>query len=257
MSPAELRMVLMSQESPRSIVLASRSPRRLQLATAEGWRVRVIVPPEEAESEAAPRGPNESLAQYVCRLALAKAAAVAGGGPSTQIQGTILACDTVAEVDGQILGKPADRGDARRMLLDLSGRRHRVVSGVCLWRQPGGEPIFGDAESLLEMGELSDEFLDWYLDSGMWAGKAGACGFQDERLPLRLVAGSPSNVVGLPLELVRLQQGRPAAAIVSSDARGSERKSVVSAMAGAPDYFGFSGSGLVPVKRNSIGPFSI
>ena len=203
MSPAELRMVLMSQESPRSIVLASRSPRRLQLATAEGWRVRVIVPPEEAESEAAPRGPDESLAQYVCRLALAKAQAVADGGPSTQIQGTILACDTVAEVDGQILGKPADRADARRMLLDLSGRRHRVVSGVCIWPRPDGHPLFGDAESLLEMGELTDEFLDWYLESGMWAGKAGACGFQDERLPLRLVAGSPSNVVGLPLELVR------------------------------------------------------
>ena len=203
MSPAELRMVPMSQESPRSIVLASRSPRRLQLATAEGWKVRVIVPPEEAESEAAPRGPDESLAHYVRRLALAKAQAVAAGGSSTQIQGTILACDTVAEVDGQILGKPADRDDARRMLLDLSGRRHRVVSGVCLWTQPGGQPLFGDAESLLEMGELSEEFLDWYLDSGMWAGKAGACGFQDERLPLRLVAGSPSNVVGLPLELVR------------------------------------------------------
>ena len=203
MSPAELRMVPMSQESPRNIVLASRSPRRLQLATAEGWQVRVIMPPEEAESAAAPRGPDESLAHYVRRLALAKAQAVAGGGPSTQIQGTILACDTVAEVDGQILGKPADRDDARRMLLELSGRRHRVVSGVCLWPQPGGQPLFGDAESLLEMGELSEEFLDWYLDSGMWAGKAGACGFQDERLPLRLVAGSPSNVVGLPLELVR------------------------------------------------------
>jgi septum formation protein len=196
-------MVLMSQESPRSIVLASRSPRRLQLATAEGWQVRVIVPPEEAESEAAPRGPDESLAQYVCRLAMAKARAVATGGLESPLEGTILACDTVAEVDGQILGKPADRADARRMLLDLSGCRHRVVSGVCLWRQPDGEPLQGDAESLLEMGELSDEFLDWYLDSGMWAGKAGACGFQDERLPLRLVAGSPSNVVGLPLELVR------------------------------------------------------
>jgi septum formation protein len=193
----------MSQESPRSIVLASRSPRRLQLATAEGWRVRVIVPPEEAESEAAPRGPDESLAQYVCRLAMAKARAVATGGLESPLEGTILACDTVAEVDGQILGKPADRADARRMLLDLSGCRHRVVSGVCLWRQPDGEPLQGDAESQLEMGELSDEFLDWYLDSGMWAGKAGACGFQDERLPLRLVAGSPSNVVGLPLELVR------------------------------------------------------
>jgi septum formation protein len=193
----------MNQESPRSIVLASRSPRRLQLATAEGWQVRVIVPPEEAESEAAPRGPDESLAQYVCRLAMAKARAVATGGLESPLEGTILACDTVAEVDGQILGKPADRADARRMLLDLSGCRHRVVSGVCLWRQPGGEPLLGDAESLLEMGELSDEFLDWYLDSGMWAGKAGACGFQDERLPLKLVAGSPSNVVGLPLELVR------------------------------------------------------
>jgi septum formation protein len=193
----------MSQESPRSIVLASRSPRRLQLATAEGWQVRVIVPPEEAESEAAPRGPDESLAQYVCRLAMAKARAVATGGLESPLEGTILACDTVAEVDGQILGKPADRADARRMLLDLSGCRHRVVSGVCLWRQPGGEPLLGDAESLLEMGELSDEFLDWYLDSGMWQGKAGACGFQDERLPLHLVSGSGSNVVGLPLERVR------------------------------------------------------
>ena len=98
MSPAELRMVLMSQESPRSIVLASRSPRRLQLATAEGWRVRVIVPPEEAESEAAPRGPDESLAQYVCRLALAKATAVAGGGPSTPVSYTHLTLPTIYSV---------------------------------------------------------------------------------------------------------------------------------------------------------------
>lgn len=170
--------------------------------------MRVIVPPEEAESEAAPRGPGESLADYVRRLALAKATAAAQAELAAEfdgmeIEGTIVACDTLAEVDGQILGKPADREHARRMLLDLSGRRHRVVSGVCLWPQPDGEPLLGDAESLLEMGELSDEFLEWYLDSGMWVGKAGACGFQDERLPLRLVAGSPSNVVGLPLELVR------------------------------------------------------
>jgi len=92
---------------------------------------------------------------------------------------------------------------AREMLLRLSGQSHRVVSGVCLWERPGGEPLFGDAESILVMDPLSEEFLDWYLDSGMWQGKAGACGFQDERLPLRLVSGTPSNVVGLPLELVR------------------------------------------------------
>jgi septum formation protein len=189
----------MSQESPRRIVLASRSPRRLELATAEGWQVTVMAPPEEAETAAPPRGEAESLADYVCRLALAKASAIADAVPA----GLILACDTLAEVDDRILGKPADRDDASRMLRELSGRGHRVVSGVCLWEHPDRRPLFGAAESLLEMGPLDDGFLDWYLDSGMWVGKAGACGFQDERLPLRLVEGSPSNVVGLPLELIR------------------------------------------------------
>ena len=180
-------------------MLASRSPRRLELARREGWQVTVVEPPEAAEADAAPRGPAESLAAYVRRLAAAKAHAVAAGG----ITGTILACDTLSEVDGCVLGKPADREDARRMLLALSGREHRVVTGVCLWRRPGGEPIAAHCESLLAMDPLETDFLDWYLDSGLWQGKAGACGYQDERLPLRLVAGSESNVVGLPLELVR------------------------------------------------------
>ncbi len=156
-------------------------------------------PPEAVESDAPPRGADEPLEALVRRLALAKARAVAAAG----VEGLILACDTLAELDGEPLGKPVDRADARRMLEALSGRPHRVVSGVCLWRRPGGEPVLADAESILEMDRLTDEFLDWYLDSGLWQGKAGACGFQDERLPLRLVSGSPSNVVGLPLELVR------------------------------------------------------
>ena len=159
----------------------------------------VVEPPEAAEAEAAPRGAEEPLEAYVRRLAAAKAAAVAACG----FTGTILACDTLSEVDGQALGKPADPADARRMLLSLSGRTHRVVTGVCLWQRPGGEPIAAHGESLLAMDPLTDEFLDWYLASGLWEGKAGACGYQDERLPLRLVAGSESNVVGLPLELVR------------------------------------------------------
>jgi septum formation protein len=89
------------------------------------------------------------------------------------------------------------------MLRSLSGRVHRVVTGVCLWQRPELDPIQADAESILDMGPLDEEFLRWYLDSGMWQGKAGACGYQDERLPLRVLAGSESNVVGLPLELVR------------------------------------------------------
>lgn len=159
----------------------------------------VVEPPEAAEAEAAPRAPDETLAAYVRRLATVKAAAVAATG----VCGTILACDTLSEVDGVVLGKPADRHAARRMLSALSGRRHRVVTGVCLWLHPQGRPATADCESLLAMEPLTDEFLEWYLDSGLWQGKAGACGYQDERLPLRVESGSESNVVGLPLELVR------------------------------------------------------
>jgi septum formation protein len=188
----------MEQESRRPIVLASRSPRRLELARGAGWNVTVVEPPETAEAGEPGRGPDEPLERYVLRLARAKASAVVAGGTV----GTILACDTVSEVDGVTLGKPADQEDARRMLTLLSGRRHRVLSGVCLWRCPGAERLEAAVESVLEMDALEDELLRWYLDSGLWRGKAGACGFQDARLPLRLVSGSPSNVVGLPLETV-------------------------------------------------------
>lgn len=163
----------------------------------------MVPPPEEAEAEAAARGAGESLEDYVIRLATTKAAAVAASGAI----GLLLACDTVGEVDGMLLGKPADRDDAARMLRALSGKTHRVVSGVCLWRAAGdgrrAEPITGSAESTLFLPQLDETFLADYLTSGLWAGKAGACGFQDGRIPLQLLAGSPSNVVGLPLELVQ------------------------------------------------------
>ena len=162
--------------------------------------MEVVAPPETAEADAAPRGPEESLEAYVCRLARVKAQAVA----ELVASGTILACDTLSEVDGRPLGKPADRSEAERMLRSLSGRIHRVVTGVCLWQRPGSPPLGAHAESILEMDPLDDGFLAWYLDSGMWQGKAGGCGYQDERLPLRVLRGSESNVVGLPLELVRV-----------------------------------------------------
>ena len=179
--------------------------------------MEVVPPPEAVEAAAAPRSEAESLKDYVLRLARAKGRAVAEAGA----QGTIIACDTLSEVDGTALGKPVDRDDARRMLTLLSGRVHRVLTGIWLCHHsltPGSQPPGSQAnrpksrptlleaveESLLEMGPLAGPLLDWYLDSGMWQGKAGACGFQDDRLPLRLVAGSGSNVVGLPLERLRI-----------------------------------------------------
>lgn len=184
-------------------MLASGSPRRADLAREEGWNVEIIPPPDSAENGAAPRGDDESLESFVVRLARAKAAAVIAAGG----RGIVLACDTLAEVDGKTLGKPSDREDARRMLLTLSGRLHRVVSGVCVWpvTRSGqrSEPLTGSAVSELSMRPLSESFLAAYLETGLWQGKAGACGFQDGHIPLDLVSGSPSNVVGLPLELVR------------------------------------------------------
>ncbi len=167
-----------------------------------------MAPADEVEAGAPPRRADESLEDHVVRLARAKARAVAAILPDGSADGPILACDTLSEVNGTPLGKPADREDARRMLLALSGRTHRVVTGVCLWPPTATEPACDTAESVLEMGRLDEEFLEWYLASGMWIGKAGACGFQDERLPLRLLTGSASNVVGLPLELVRTMLAR-------------------------------------------------
>lgn len=134
----------------------------------------------------------------VARLAFQKAADVAG-----QIRsGLILGCDTVAECDGKILGKPAGAAHARAMLRWLSGREHRVLSGLCLWQVPDGQPQIRVATTTLRMDRLNRKQLDEYLASRMWQGKAGAFGYQDRPGWVHIVEGSASNVVGLPLELL-------------------------------------------------------
>lgn len=161
-------------------------------------------PPEAAEAEAAPRQPTESLEAWVARLARTKANAVISGLAATCPPRIVLACDTIGVIDNEPLGKPADRDEAAAMLSRLSGRVHRVLTGSCLW------PVHGTArlavtESILEMAPLSPSFISDYLHSGLWEGKAGACGFQDGVIPLHLIAGTGCNVIGLPLETLRRQ----------------------------------------------------
>lgn len=194
----------MNRASPPHIVLASQSPRRRELAENEGWTVDVRPPPEATEAEAPPREATESLEAWVARLAHTKASAVIAGLTATCPPRIVLACDTIGVIDDEPLGKPADRTEAAAMLSRLSGRVHRVLTGSCLW------PVRGFArhavtESILEMPPLSPSFINDYLQSGLWEGKAGACGFQDGVIPLRLIAGSGSNVIGLPLETLRRQ----------------------------------------------------
>ena len=184
----------MSSRLPK-LILASRSPRRRELLSQAGYQFEVCPPGESAES-----GPRteESAGELVARLAFQKAADVARRVAS----GLILGCDTVAECEGQILGKPADEDHARQMLRRLNGRRHRVLSGLCLWPVPDGRPRVRLAATTLQMDRLTDQQLDAYVASGAWQGKAGAFGYQDRLGWVHVIEGSESNVVGLPMNLL-------------------------------------------------------
>jgi septum formation protein len=177
------------------LILASRSPRRRDLLAEAGFEFEIVVPDEGAECGICSR---ESPEQLVARLARQKAADVVARIAS----GLVLGCDTVAECEGQILGKPANEDHARKMLHVLSGHEHRVVSGLCLWQVPGGEPRVRVAVTGLRMDCLTDAQIDDYVASGLWEGKAGGFGYQDRLGWLHILDGSESNIVGLPLELL-------------------------------------------------------
>jgi septum formation protein len=137
----------------------------------------------------------------VADLAYRKAAAVRMTLDGDSV-GVVLGADTVAECDGFVLGKPRDELDARAMLTQLSGREHRVLTGVCLWRLDRDVPLIRVAVSKLRMDRLTDAQLDEYIASGQWEGKAGSFGYQDRLGWVHVVEGSESNVVGLPMELL-------------------------------------------------------
>ncbi|MEX0865721.1 MAG: nucleoside triphosphate pyrophosphatase [Pirellulales bacterium] len=191
------------------LILASGSPRRKQLLAAAGHVFEIIRPEvDEDPGKCSNCGPAELVAELAFQKAENVLTQIATDRPRLHAMQTagaiILAGDTVAECGGQILGKPRDEDDARKMLTTMSGQRHRVYSGVCLW--PVGntrvEPLVDVDITTLVMDPLSDEQLDAYLASGDWEGKAGAFGYQDGLDWVHVVQGSESNVVGLPMELL-------------------------------------------------------
>ncbi len=179
------------------LILASQSPRRRELMDQVGYKYEIIVPSESAECGMCS---GESTPEMVARYAYQKAADIRPRIPGDAI---IIACDTVADIQGQMLGKPNDRDHAEQMLRLLSGRLHRVFSGLCVWPVPDGEPDVRVSKSELIMDQLSEAQIQAYLDSDDWVGKSGAFGYQDGHPWLKLVSGTASNVVGLPLDLLR------------------------------------------------------
>jgi septum formation protein len=184
----------------QKLILASGSPQRRMLLAEAGYHFEVVEPSELAECGVCSQ---ETPPELVARLAWQKAADVA----ARVAEGLIVACDTVCECCGQILGKPKNREHAEKMLKLLSGREHRVYSGLCLWRHPQLEPHVSVAVTTLCMDELAPDQIGEYLDSGQWEGKAGAFGYQDRVDWLHIVDGSESNVIGLPLELLEQMLG--------------------------------------------------
>jgi septum formation protein len=173
------------------LVLASASPRRRQLLDwlVTGW---VAEPPHVDERPA----PGECPADLVRRLALAKGRAAATRHPAAWV----LAADTVVEIDGRILGKPADREDASAMLARLAGRIHRVLTGFALIG-PGGDVRAAEVVvSRVRFRTLDVAAIAAYVASGEPEGKAGGYAIQGLGAGLvEEIEGSFTNVVGLPL----------------------------------------------------------
>lgn len=174
------------------LILASASPRRRLLLTEAGYTFEVD-PSGIAEPE--PEGPVDPV-HYAADLAWRKAADVARRRGS----GLILAADTVCTVAGTILNKPIDRADAERMIRLQEGRDTEVLTAVCLYRAERREWVGAVETSLVRFRPLTDAERTAHLESGKWRGKAGAYGLQDDDPFVAVVAGTWSNVVGLPME---------------------------------------------------------
>lgn len=187
------------------LVLASASPRRRDILSSLGARftVHVTAIPE------APL-PDESPHQTVERLAQKKALAAAQRVAQEHVMDSlVLGADTGVVIDSALIGKPVGTDDAARMLRMLSGRVHEVLTGVALVETRTQRMESGQARTLVRFAPLSEKEIAAYVASGEPMDKAGAYGIQDRGAWfIEGIEGSYTNVVGLPVELLRELAGR-------------------------------------------------
>jgi septum formation protein len=171
------------------VVLASGSPRRRQLLELIG--LRFVVRPADIDER---RNPGENAVEYARRAAAEKAVAVAAGEGDLPVLGS----DTVVEIDGEVLGKPTDREDARRMLALLSGRTHHVHTAMAI-HADGRTAALVDSTAVT-FHPLTDRMIDWYLSTPEPMDKAGAYAVQGRGgVLVSAIDGSPHTVVGLTI----------------------------------------------------------
>jgi len=178
------------------LVLASASPRRQELLAGLGWPFKIVVP-KVIEKQLA----GEKPAAYVQRNAQLKAQWVKEHGPSADNKPRlIIAGDTIVVCQDSILEKPVDHSDATRMLKLLSGRSHRVLSGVALLADNRDQARCFVVETLVTFKTLHDDEIQAYIATGEPFDKAGSYGMQSAgAFMVQAIEGSCSNVIGLPM----------------------------------------------------------
>ena len=178
------------------LILASASPRRAEILTAVGWEYeKQIADIDETDL------PGEKPADYVRRLAREKAVAVG----EKYTDALVLGADTIVVIEGEIVGKPKDLADARRMLKMLSGRWHEVLTGVALVKITAGnlETKVDMQRTRVKFVELNDAEIEFLVELGEPLDKAGAYAVQAQAaLFIERIEGDYWNVVGLPVSLV-------------------------------------------------------
>lgn len=182
---------MMKFELPK-LILASGSPRRSEILNSVGWEfTKIVADVDETEFE------GENPADYVQRLAKTKAEAVAVKYPDS----LVLGADTTVVIDEQIIAKPVDLDDARRMLKLLSGRTHEVLTGVAISKN--SQTTVGLQSTKVKFAEMNDEQIEFLVEFGEPLDKAGAYAVQAQAaLFIEGIEGDYWNVVGLPINLV-------------------------------------------------------
>jgi len=183
--------------STHRLILASASPRRRELLRMLGLDFEILVSNAEESKGELPDSPGEQ----VMELAARKAGEIAGLHPDA----LVIAADTIVVAEKQILGKPGDEEDARRMLSFLSGRWHEVYTGVALVKAAEKKRLVDYERTRVKFRPLSREEIDRYIRSGEPMDKAGAYGIQGLGAVLvERIEGCYFNVVGLPLAKLAL-----------------------------------------------------
>ncbi len=177
------------------LILASASARRQELLRSAGFEFEVS-PSKVTESVQ----PGEGAEDYARRVAREKALEVAASSSTDTL---VLAADTVVDSNGQLLGKPVSPDDASRMLRQLSGHAHRVVTGVCLVHAPNRIEALDHETTFVTFRKLDEDEISEYVRSGEPFGKAGAYAIQGlaSKFVTR-ISGCYFNVVGLPVALI-------------------------------------------------------